>query len=99
MTREEAESNFDRNWEEMLELQKGKTDWAREEMRASVKGVYASELRDACISLEAQLKAKESDLERQDMIIKCLNIDLGNKELIEARKFISTLDYIGSNSK
>ena len=29
---------------------------------------------------EAQLKAKESDLERQDMIIKCLNIDLDNKE-------------------
>ena len=24
---------------------------------------------------EAQLKAKENDLERQDMIIKCLNID------------------------
>ena len=30
--------------------------------------------------LEAQLKAKESDLERKDMIIKCLNIDLDNKE-------------------
>ena len=29
---------------------------------------------------EAQLKAKENDLERQDMIIKCLNIDLDNKE-------------------
>lgn len=36
--------------------------------------------------LEAQLKAKESDLERQDMIIKCLNIDLDNKEkLLKAK--------------
>ena len=61
MTREEAESNFDRNWEEMLELQKGKTDWAREEMRAHVKGVYALELRAACISLEAQLKALKAE--------------------------------------
>ena len=35
---------------------------------------------------EAQLKAKESDLERQDMIIKCLNIDLDNKEkLLKAK--------------
>ena len=34
----------------------------------------------------AQLKAKESDLERQDMIIKCLNIDLDNKEkLLKAK--------------
>ena len=63
MTREEAESNFNRNWEEMLELQKGKTDWAREEMRASVKGIYASELRNVCISLEAQLKLKDEEIE------------------------------------
>ena len=36
---------------------------------------------------EAQLKAKESDLERQDMIIKCLNIDLDNKEkLLKAKE-------------
>lgn len=35
---------------------------------------------------EAELEAKESDLERQDMIIKCLNIDLDNKEkLIKAK--------------
>ena len=35
---------------------------------------------------ETQLKAKESDLERQDMIIKCLNIDLDNKEkLLKAK--------------
>ena len=35
---------------------------------------------------EVQLKAKESDLERQDMIIKCLNIDLDNKEkLLKAK--------------
>lgn len=35
---------------------------------------------------EAQLKAKKSDLERQDMIIKCLNIDLDNKEkLLKAK--------------
>ena len=35
---------------------------------------------------EAQLKAKESNLERQDMIIKCLNIDLDNKEkLLKAK--------------
>ena len=35
---------------------------------------------------EAQLNAKESDLERQDMIIKCLNIDLDNKEkLLKAK--------------
>ena len=35
---------------------------------------------------EAQLKAKESDLERQDMIIRCLNIDLDNKEkLLKAK--------------
>ena len=35
---------------------------------------------------EAQLKAKESYLERQDMIIKCLNIDLDNKEkLLKAK--------------
>ena len=33
-----------------------------------------------CEKYEAQLKVKESDLERQDMIIKCLNIDLDNKE-------------------
>ena len=64
MTREKAESNFNRNWKEMLKLQKGKTDWAREEMMASVKGVYASELRDACISLEAQIKSKDEELER-----------------------------------
>lgn len=62
MTREKAESNFNRNWKEMLKLQKGKTDWAREEMMASVKGVYASELRDACISLEAQIKAKDEEI-------------------------------------
>ena len=35
---------------------------------------------------EAQLKAKESDLERQDMIIKCLNIDLDNKEKLLKEK-------------
>jgi len=29
---------------------------------------------------EAQLKAKENDLERQDMIIKCLSMDLDSKE-------------------
>ena len=29
---------------------------------------------------ETQLKAKENDLERQDMIIKCLNMDLDSKE-------------------
>ena len=35
---------------------------------------------------EAQLKAKKSDLERQDIIIKCLNIDLDNKEkLLKAK--------------
>ena len=35
---------------------------------------------------EAQLKAKENDPERQDMIIKCLNIDLDNKEkLLKAK--------------
>ena len=35
---------------------------------------------------EAQLKAKESDLESQDMVIKCLNIDLDNKEkLLKAK--------------
>ena len=35
---------------------------------------------------EAQLKAKKSDLERQEMIIKCLNIDLDNKEkLLKAK--------------
>ena len=39
-----------------------------------------------CEKYEAQLKAKESDLERQDMIIKCLNIDLDNKEkLLKAK--------------
>ena len=37
-------------------------------------------------SLEAQLKAKESDLERQDMIIKCLSMDLDSKEkLLKAK--------------
>ena len=36
--------------------------------------------------LEAQLKSKESDLERQDMIIKCLNIDLDNKEKLLKEK-------------
>ena len=36
---------------------------------------------------EAQLKAKESDLERQDMIIKCLNIDLDNKEKLLKAKY------------
>lgn len=35
---------------------------------------------------ETQLKAKENNLERQDMIIKCLNIDLDNKEkLLKAK--------------
>ena len=35
---------------------------------------------------EAQLKAKENDLERQDMIIKCLSMDLDNKEkLLKAK--------------
>ena len=35
---------------------------------------------------EAQLKAKESDLERQDMIIKCLSMDLDSKEkLLKAK--------------
>ena len=69
MTREEAESNFDRNWDEMLELQKGKTDWAREEMRASVKGIYASDLREACISLEAQLKLKDQEIKRLNKVV------------------------------
>ena len=35
---------------------------------------------------EAQLKAKENDLERQDMIIKCLSMDLDSKEkLLKAK--------------
>ena len=35
---------------------------------------------------EVQLKAKENDLERQDMIIKCLSMDLDNKEkLLKAK--------------
>lgn len=35
---------------------------------------------------EAQLKAKENDLEHQDMIIKCLSMDLDNKEkLLKAK--------------
>ena len=43
-------------------------------------------LYDTITKYEAQLKAKESDLERQDMIIKCLNIDLDNKEkLLKAK--------------
>ena len=37
-------------------------------------------------NFEAQLKAKESDLERQDMIIKCLSMDLDSKEkLLKAK--------------
>ena len=40
---------------------------------------------------EAQLKAKESDLERQDMIIKCLNIDLDNKEKLLKAKVVAKL--------
>ena len=37
-------------------------------------------------ALEAQLKAKENDLERQDMIIKCLSMDLDSKEkLLKAK--------------
>ena len=38
-------------------------------------------------TLEAQLKKRDEEIERLEA------------ELIEARKFISTLDYIGSNSK
>ena len=35
---------------------------------------------------EAQLKVKENDLERQDMIIKCLSMDLDSKEkLLKAK--------------
>ena len=40
-----------------------------------------------CEKYEAQLKAKNEEIEGLEA------------ELIEARKFISTLDYIGSNSK
>ena len=37
-------------------------------------------------AMEAQLKAKENDLERQDMIIKCLSMDLDSKEkLLKAK--------------
>ena len=82
MTREEAESNFDRNWDEMLELQKGKTDWAREEMRASVKGIYASELREACISLEAQLKAKDEEIKELGEIVQQYLIPSKNYDAI-----------------
>ena len=39
-----------------------------------------------CEKYEAQLKAKENDLEHQDMIIKCLTMDLDNKEkLLKAK--------------
>ena len=56
-----------------------------ERQRLSLPGV--NELIDQIFNdHEAQLKAKESDLERQDMIIKCLNIDLENKEkLLKAK--------------
>ena len=48
---------------------------------------YAEEFVDKIYNEhEAQLKAKESDLERQDMIIKCLSMDLDSKEkLLKAK--------------
>ena len=68
MTREEC-----KNIAEAISFKVG------ERQRLSLPGV--NELIDKIFNdHEAQLKAKESDLERQDMIIKCLNIDLDNKE-------------------
>ena len=60
----------------------------REERKTYIKAFYATAIYGELEHLvdevygdfEAQLKAKESDLERQDMIIKCLSMDLDSKE-------------------
>ena len=72
----------------------GGCEMTREERKTYIKAFYATAIYGELEHLvdevygdfEAQLKAKESDLERQNMIIKCLNIDLDNKEkLLKAK--------------